>query len=149
MKEKIKIGTYFSVNLGQYFVFGRIIENYVFIFFDFQSEKEDIDMEILLSKPELFYVHVSWSAITSKRWKILDVKPLEEKFKKIVPFFVQEIGINDLCWIDYNGKRVPASKSECEGLERLATWDAIHVEKRIKDHYEGKVNLYLWGLRLK
>lgn len=47
MREKIKLGTNFSVNLAQHFVFGRLIENYVFIFFDFQSETEDIDLEII------------------------------------------------------------------------------------------------------
>jgi len=149
MKEKLKIGTYFRINLGEYFIFGRIIENSIFTFFDFRTTKEDIDLDILLTKNILFSLHVSWSAITSGKWKVLDVKPLEERFKKVVPFFVQEIGNNEICWIDYNGERVKVDKSECVGLERLASWDAIHVEQRIKDHYNGVENKFLLALKLK
>lgn len=149
MRIPIKIGTYFVVDLGDYYVFGRIIKDYIFIFFDFQSSSEDIDVDILLDKDILFSIHVGWAAITTKRWKILAIKPLEDKFQITVPFFVQEIGNDDLCWIDYAGERVQVPKSKCEGLERLATWNAIHVEQRIKDYYDGKPNLYLRGLRLR
>lgn len=149
MKIPIKLGTYFVINLGDYYVFGRIIEGYIFVFFDFQSSKEDIDLDMLLEQNILFSIHVGWAAITSKRWKVLAIKPLEEKFRAVVPFFVQEIGNDDLCWIDYDGERIQVSRIECIGLERLATWNAIHVEQRIRDHYDGKPNLYLLGLRLR
>ncbi|PUV26311.1 Imm26 family immunity protein [Sphingobacterium athyrii] len=149
MKIPIKLGTYFVINLGDYYVFGRIIEGYIFVFFDFQSSKEDIDLDMLLEQNILFSIHVGWAAITSKRWKVLAIKPLEEKFRAVVPFFVQEIGNDDLCWIDYNGERIQVSKIECIGFERLATWNAIHVEQRIRDHYDGKPNMYLLGLRLR
>lgn len=149
MKIPIKLGTYFVINLGDYYVFGRIIEGYIFVFFDFQSSKEDIDLDMLLEQNILFSIHVGWAAITSKRWKVLAIKPLEEKFRAVVPFFVQEIGNDDLCWIDYDGERIQVSKIECIGLERLATWNAIHVEQRIRDHYDGKPNLYLLGLELR
>lgn len=149
MKIPIKLGTYFVINLGDYYVFGRIIEGYIFVFFDFQSSKEDIDLDMLLEQNILFSIHVGWAAITSKRWKVLAIKPLEEKFRAVVPFFVQEIGNDDLCWIDYDGERIQVSKIECIGFERLATWNAIHVEQRIRDHYDGKPNMYLLGLRLR
>lgn len=149
MKIPIKLGTYFIINLGDYYVFGRIIEDYIFVFFDFQSSKEDIDLDMLLEKNILFSIHVGWAAITSKRWKVLAIKSLEEKFRIATPFFVQEMGNDDLCWIDYNGKRNQVTKSECFGLERLATWNAIHVEQRIRDHYDGKSNMYLLGLKLR
>ncbi|WP_433902807.1 hypothetical protein [Sphingobacterium puteale] len=113
------------------------------------SSKEDIDLDMLLEQNILFSIHVGWAAITSKRWKVLAIKPLEEKFRAVVPFFVQEIGNDDLCWIDYDGERIQVSKIECIGFERLATWNAIHVEQRIRDHYDGKPNMYLLGLRLR
>ena len=69
------------------------------------------------------------------------------RFKIATPFFVQEIGKDDLCWINYDGKRIQVSKIDCFGLERLATWNAMYVAKRIRDHYDGKPNLYLWDWR--
>lgn len=105
MKIPIRLGTYFVINLDDYYVFGRIVEDYIFVFFDFRSFKEDIDLDMLLEKNILFSIHVAWAAITSKRWKVLAITPLQEKFKITTPFFVQETGNDDLCWIDYNGKR--------------------------------------------
>lgn len=58
------------------------------------------------------------------------------KFKIATPFSEQEIGNDDLCWVDYDGKRIQVSKIDCFGLERLATWNAIHIEQRSRDHYD-------------
>ncbi len=38
---------------------------------------------------------------------------------------------------------------ECESYERLAVWDASHVEDRLRDHFEGRPNIWVESLRIK
>ena len=101
----------------------------------------------LKKKQILFKVIVNDSTIKSGAWKIIRVKELDEDLKQIVPFFMQEIGQPEVCWISWNGEEKRVDLQECLGLERLAVWDQIHVEKRLEDHYNGVLNMYTYALR--
>lgn len=150
LKQKEILGAFFKVQIDEvYHTYGRIIANYVYAFYDYKTNQDESDLELIAQSKIIFKILVNQRVIKSGTWKIIGVSELSEELKETVPFFIQEIGDPRICWIDWNGKRERVEPQECIGLERLAVWDQIHVEKRISDYYKGVQNKYLQGLRLR
>ncbi|QNR86772.1 hypothetical protein H9N25_10485 [Pedobacter riviphilus] len=150
LKQKEILSAFFKVQIDEdYHTYGRIIANYVYAFYDFKTNQEETDLSLIERSKIIFKILVNHKAIKSGAWKIIGVSELPTDLKETVPFFIQEIGDLATCWIDWNGTRERVECQECIGLERLAVWDQIHVEKRISDYYNGIQNKYLQGLRLK
>lgn len=150
LKQKEILGAFFKVQIDEgYHIYGRIIANYVYAFYDFRTNQEETDLSLIEQSKIIFKILVNHKAIKSGAWKIIGVGELPADLKETVPFFIQEIGDLTNCWIDWNGSCEKVEYLECIGLERLAVWDQIHVEKRISDYYNGIQNKYLQGLRLK
>nr|WP_315423249.1 Imm26 family immunity protein [uncultured Pedobacter sp.] len=149
-KQKEVLGAFFKVQIDEYYhTYGRIIANYMYAFYDFKTNQEETDLSLIERSKIIFKILVNDKTIKSGAWKIIGISELPTDLKETVPFFIQEIGDLTTCWIDWNGTRERVEFQECIGLERLAVWDQIHVEKRISDYYNGIPNKYLQGLRLK
>lgn len=149
-KQKEILGAFFKVQIdNDYHTYGRIIANYVYAFYDFKTNREESDLTLIEQSKIIFKILVNSKAIKSGEWNIIGVSELPKDLKDTVPFFIQEIGDLTTFWIDQNGARERVEYQECIGLECLAVWDQIHVEKRISDYYNGIQNKYLLGLRLK
>jgi hypothetical protein len=149
-KQKHIPNSIVRINLGNNeYVFGRLLKLPFIEFFDYKtSNNEPVDLERILSSPVLFKIAVSQTALTKNSWEIVGTteKPLSE-----IPYqFHQDIINPKKCTIiDPQGGERLATPEECEGLERLAVWEATHVEDRIRDHYKGVPNKWYESNKVK
>ncbi len=150
MKQKESIGAFVRVPIDDKFhTYGRIICEYRYAFYDFRTDIIDPDLSKIQNSDILFKLIVHKNAVTKGFWKIIGKLELPDELKKPLPFFIQNVGNYQDCLIDINGVRKEATLSECYGLERLAIWDHMHVEQRLRDHYNNKPNNYSNALQLK
>jgi len=148
MKRKFKrqqrtVGAIVEIPLNNGFkTYARILDEY-FAFYNIYT-KEQLDIDKIVSSNVLFFGGVFDTAITKGYWlKIGKKLPLENKLNDVPPFFTQNFINPDKYTIFKNGKGVPATKEECQGLEYLAVWKAEKMEERLNDHYTGKKNSYV------
>lgn len=97
----------------------------------------------------LFRVAVHKSAWADGRWLKVAKVELPEHLLSPQPRFIQDALNPEKFEIYIGGSIRPASRSECESLERAAVWDPEHVESRLRDHYAGVPNQWVESLRLK
>jgi hypothetical protein len=147
-KQKGKVGAFVKIPLDEKtHSYGRILEDAVFAFYDAKTDK-DLSLMEAQSKPILFKVPVMDRAVTSGRWEIVGIAPLEDSLKALPRFFKQD-PINNKLSTYYRGEERPATAEECEGLEKAAVWDAEHVEDRLTDHYLGRPNKWVASMKIK
>jgi hypothetical protein len=149
MRQKEIIGAFVRVPIDEtYHTYGKIINKLVYAFYDFKTDEEISDMEMIEKSNILFKLIIHRSAVTKGHWKIIGIKELPEKLKAPVPFFKQEFGNHDDCSIVIDGNSKKVDPADCIGLERLAVWGYVNVEQRLKDYYNGVRNDYTYALRL-
>jgi len=115
--------------------YAAILEQSKFAVFD---GRDVSNAEGALQRPPLFYVSVMNSAVTSGRWPIVAFLPERIAHLQAPPTFMQDPLRPEKFQIYDRGTMRPATRAECESLERTAVWDAEHVEDRIRDTYAGK-----------
>jgi hypothetical protein len=98
--------------------------------------------------PPMFYVSVMNNAVTSGRWPIVASCVDRVAELKSPPTFMQDPLRPEKFQIYDRGVIRPATRAECEPLERTAVWDAEHVESRIRDEYAGVENRIVKSMRL-
>ncbi len=146
-RQRFKNGAIVNINLSSdRIAFGRLIGTTIAIY-DYIVAKTVIisSIEIIISKPILFYVSIYKDVILKGEFKILGVVALtDEDIVKTPPKFHQDImDIND-CTIFYPEDRLPERKAtpqECLRLERSAVWDDYNIVDRIEDYYAGRKNV--------
>lgn len=117
-------------------------------FYDFQTEEPKSDLNEIAGKPILFTVGLHKSVRT--KWENLGKLPLEDDLKQPFWRFWQDIGDYKTCIIyDKAGNKRDAIPEECEGLERVASWEAHHVEERLLDTFMERPNRYVEQLRVR
>jgi hypothetical protein len=148
MRQKELIGAFFRVPIDEKFhTYGRIL-NDTYAFYDFKTDDEVTNIDLIEKAEILFKLFVKAKPIKNGQWKIIGAKELPDDLKAPVPFFMQEIGNLNNCWISINGIQQKATVDECAGLERLAVWEDFHVVKRLSDYYNKRRNDYAYALRL-
>lgn len=110
--------------------------------------RRGLDAASAVLHPPLFFVSVMDNAVTSGRWPIVASCPERVAHLAPPPTFMQDPLNPERFQIYDRGSMRPASRSECEGLERTAVWDAEHVEDRIRDTYAGIENQILRSMRM-
>ncbi len=147
--QKRTIGSVFKVNLGDgYHSYGQVLNIEVEAFFNIRT-KEELKLEEIINKEILFIISVHKHAFNDGRWKIIGKGQVKENLKKSPPFFLQHPLDKNKMQIYEDGAFRPALKKEIKCLERLAVWDANHVEDRLRDHFAGKENIWLNQLKFK
>lgn len=122
-----------------------ILESPKFAVFD---GREVSSVEEALKRHPMFYVSVMHRAVTSGRWTVIKVKPDVVPALKALPTFIQDPIHREKFQIYERGTMRPATRAECEPLERTAVWDPEHVEDRIRDAYAGLENKWLRSLQI-
>lgn len=149
---KRKEGAFIEILLsnGKY-SYGRILEKAGYAFYDIYSDNKVVDLNFIKNRKILFIVAVYNHAITKNRWKIIGVSELEPILRKLPLEFIQDhFDYNHFEIYDPNtGVMRPAKKIDCIGLERAAVWEPEHVESRIIDNFEGRLNKWVESLRIK
>lgn len=104
--------------------------------------------DVVIKRPVLFIVAVMHSAIKKGRWPILGHIPLEAQLTA-PPSFIQDQLNKNIFQIYEGGVITPATREQCEGLERCAVWTPEQVEDRLHDHYAGRPNKWVESLKMK
>ncbi|MGS4885691.1 Imm26 family immunity protein [Roseibium sp. MB-4] len=129
------------------FSYGRVLAEPLIAFYDFVSESE-ADAETVLSQPVKYTLLVMNNAVTSGRWRVIGQADLDADLQKPVRFFKQD-PFSGKTSLYVEGKEQPADLEQCIGLERMAVWDAEHIEDRILDEINGRPNKWVESLKLK
>lgn len=136
--------------------FGRLLYEPLVEFYDLEIRDSDpIDLERIIDAPVAFTIYVMNSAVTTGRWSKVGKVPLTDAERVTVVRFSKEdamTGELSIYWEDPLSDEVhdiPASREECEELEPAAVWSAEHVEDRLRDHFDGRVNKWVESMRLK
>ena len=119
-----------------------------FAFFDARSKATTPPTDLLL-KPVLFRVAVHKSAWLEGRWPRVGKIAVPAQLQAPEPKFAQDTLHPERIEIYVAGTIRPATRSDCEGLERAAVWAPEHVEDRLRDHYAGEPNQWVQQLRAK
>ncbi|MFG6456563.1 Imm26 family immunity protein [Roseateles sp. BYS96W] len=148
-KQQRVVGAVLAVPLGdETTCYAITLHEADFAFFEARTSDAS-PPDDLLERPAPFRVAVHKSAWSNGRWLRVAKVELPEQFRRSEPKFMQDALNPGQFQIYVGGEIRPASRAECEGLERAAVWDPEHVESRLRDHYAGVPNQWLESLRLK
>lgn len=123
--------------------YGRILKYGDIAFYDFPTEDDTNDLELIVKSSIIFKGIVNVGGVQYGRWPIVGILPLEEELQN-TKYYLEEIGRPDMCKTIENGEiryRVP--KDECIGLEVGLVWSPEGAEERLRDHYAGRENIQL------
>jgi len=147
--QRRTVGSILAVPLGDgTFCFAITLPEADFGFFDARLTEPVLSPD-LLSKPILFRVAVHKSAYNKGRWLKVGTLEVPSELLKAVPTFIQDKLNPEQFEIYLGGDIHPATREQCEGLERAAVWDPEHIEDRLRDYYAGVPNVWVESLRLK
>jgi hypothetical protein len=148
-RQRRTVGALLSVPLGDGTnCYALTLPKADFAFFDLRSGSAEESTHIL-SRPILFRVAVHKSAWATGRWPKISKVEVPRDLLEPQPTFMQDAIHPERFSIYLAGHIRQASRAECEGLERCAVWEPEHVEDRLRDHFEGKPNVWVESLRLK
>jgi hypothetical protein len=148
-RQRRIVGDVVRIDLGDgTHTYARVLAEASFAFYDARS-RVDLSAEEVVGKPVLFIVAVMNHAVTRGRWPRVGHVALEEKLATPPPTFIQGAIDGRQFRIYEKGTMRPATREECEGLERCAAWDPTHVEDRLLDHYAGRPNVWFESLKIR
>jgi hypothetical protein len=138
--------------------YGRLLREPLVAVHDLPSDTSldpELLVEGLVDAPVLFVLPVMNKAVTSGRWPTVGHRPLTDVERTTPVRFCKQDPISgslSIAWVDPVSSEyhtAPASREECEALEREAVWEPEHVEDRLRDHRAGRTNKWVESLRLK
>jgi hypothetical protein len=142
-------GTFVRIPLadGSY-GYGRLLDFPYAAFYDFRTEHAASNLDEIALRPVLFLVAVHKSILET--WEIIGKRQLEDSIGQLPERFMQDVSNFDKCKIvDCKGNERPAKPEECVGLERVAVWEADHVEERLLDTFMGRLNPWVESLKVR
>jgi hypothetical protein len=146
--QRYKIGSLLLIPLGdQKFAFGRIINKEEIAFYNYlSSNRDNINFAEIYSSDILFRLPVMRYAVTSNRWLVVDVKPVEKNLTIPNKYFIQDTFTKEFS-IYHIGEIFPATYEQIIGLERAAVWEPEHIEDRLRDYFNGIENTNVQQLK--
>jgi hypothetical protein len=113
---------------------------------------DDLPLSRVPHLPVLFRIWVHDDAIKKAFWPVIGNQPLTTE-NAAEPFFYKQDAVTGALSLYHSnfadtGWERPASATECEGLECAAVWDPLHVEDRLRDHYNGRPNEWFESLKI-
>ena len=152
-KQRITEGAILEIKIeNHYYVYAQILTKGLgYAFFDFKSTQRLADFTVLKDTKILFIVMVYSDVITQGRWFKVGKLPIREGLVVQPMKFIQDsLNLEKFeLYNPNNGEITPATKQEVLGLECAAVWEAEHVESRIRDYYEGKLNIWVEKFKIK
>lgn len=125
------------------------LEEPLFALYDLQvSRAASPSLAEIISAPVLTRLWVMNHAVTRGRWITVGKVSVPTNLQEAPTFFKQDAITGELSLYS-NGVRTPASREECQALERGAVWDPTHVEDRLRDHFLGVPNKWVTSLAIK
>lgn len=146
-----KVGNVLAVPLGEdRFGFAWVLNSPLVAFFDRRCRAGDFPpVDAIVGSPIAFRIWVMKSAVTSGKWPFLGHMPVPEHSLEPLWFFKQD-SINGRIHKTLTGaEEVPATTDEAEGLECAAVWSDVHVEERLRAHFEGRPSIFAESMKVK
>ena len=147
-RQKRTIGSILKIPVDNYYIHAQILEEVDMVYFDTKG-KENLSLHDITESPILFRVSTNDDAILNGKWKKIGKAEVKGELAKPVKKFIQDALNPDKFKIYFNGEIRPATKKECERLDRAAVWAVNHIEDRIKDHYNNKPNIWVEQMSIK
>ncbi len=138
-RQRRTIGSIVEIPVDGYRIHAQILPENDMVFFD---TKEIVNLSVgeIVSSEVLFRISVNSDAILDGRWPKIGKFDLRKEFLNPVPRFIQDQLNKNKFEIYLGGNISPATRKDCEGLDRCAVWAVNHVEDRIKDYYNNVPN---------
>lgn len=152
MSQKITPGSVFTIDLPcKKIAYGRILINGDYAFYDKFTEEPVDQIDDIVNQKILFIVAVHKSAINSGRWEKIGFVELDDSVKMLPMKFMQDPNNLELIqsYDPVTGKTARSNYESSVGLEKLAAWEANHVEERLCDHLAGRPNVWVERMKLK
>ena len=148
-RQRRTVGAVLRIPLsGRWHCYAQTLPEADFAFFDLRTDKE-IPVDEIVRRSVLFREAVIKSAWTTGRWRRVGKASLSRKLAKPVSKFIQDALDPSRFSVYLGGQIRPATRAECEGLQRCAVWDPRHIEDRLRDHYAGIPNKWVESLRIR
>jgi hypothetical protein len=148
-KNLLCVGAFVKVPLdNRWHSYARVLSEPLIAFYDAKTDT-DLSLEEIKARPILFVLWVMNRAVTSGRWPVIGVLPVEEYLQDEPEFFKQDKLNPSRLTIYHKGKERPSTPEVCAKLERAAVWDPEHVEERLRDYFAGRTNRWVESLRVK
>lgn len=147
VRQRITDGAILEIPLNNgYFAYCQILRVWTggYAFFNYRSREKLKDLSILNDKEILFITGVYDDVINKGFWLKVGKIPIREELKIQPMRFIYHKGEKPEFEL-YNpntGEITPSTKVACKGLEVAAVHDANHIEERLNDYFEGKLNAY-------
>ncbi|MBV7531176.1 Imm26 family immunity protein [Chitinophaga sp. sic0106] len=141
-KQRITAGAVLKIQLpcGK-IAYGRILGKANYAFYNYFTDIEETNIDVICNAPILFILAVYNDIITSGRWIKIGKKELEPFFDVLpMKFIYDDLGERYKLYNPITGEISPASLEDCLTLETAAVWDAHHVEGRLCDYINGVPN---------
>lgn len=137
--------------------YGRQLTGVSVEFYDRIGEPgEPVDLLEIVAAPVAFRIWVTSSAFRRRGgWELLDVVSLTQEEEAEVHEYAKHDPLSGGLTIyrvdpaSGAGSERSATIEECQALERAAVWSPGHVEDRLRDHFEGRPNLWAESMRVR
>ncbi|MBQ0030071.1 MAG: immunity 26/phosphotriesterase HocA family protein [Paludibacteraceae bacterium] len=151
IKQRITKGAILEVTVNERYYYAQILHCKNYVFFDYVSNERLYNFEILQDKLPLFFIGVYDDIITSGEWLKVGKLPIRKEFEIVPNQYIQHTGekIEFEIYNPNTGVIVAATREQCIDLECCAVWDKKHVEERLDDYYNGKLNKWVEDMKIK
>ncbi len=129
------IGSFVAIPLDGEFAFGRVAREGRLACYDLKSPGI-LPIDRIKQAPILFLVGLHFDAYVSDGWRFIGKAPLEPFLDQPVKFFRQDL-FNGAIDIYLEGEFRPYAGEDLTKMERLSSWEAHHVEARLRNHFAG------------
>lgn len=152
MKRKMpKVGSLLRISVQEGYCFARVLNNLQIAVYElFISRGCAIELEDVYQSRVIFKMTVMKSALVSGRWETIDCRDLDPILSAPIEYFTYDkITKRYSIYNSADGSLRPSTYEECKSLEAAAVWDFVHVEDRIRDHFNGVDNAWAEDVRVK
>jgi hypothetical protein len=128
-RKRLKLGDVYAILLpNSKYAFGRTFFDASIGIYKHIGEKID---DLPKTEDYQFIVGIYEDVLKSGQWPVVDNRPFKNDEEKWPPPMCVIDSITGEYSIYHKGEFRDASKSECEGLEMAAVWEAEHVIDRV------------------
>ena len=146
-KKSPVIGSIIEICIdNKYYTYAQKLGNNAgsLVFFDYYDTSRIEDSRIFNTLKKLFIITIYDSAFKRSNWKVFNKIEIRKEFDKLpLEFIYDKIADQYKIYDPNTGEIRKSNREEIIGLEKCAVWPWYCIEDRIRDHYEGKVCIWV------
>ena len=146
-KKSPVIGSIIEICIdNKYYTYAQKLGNNAgsLVFFDYYDTSRIEDSRIFNTLKKLFIITIYDSTFKRSNWKVFNKIEIRKEFDKLpLEFIYDKIADQYKIYDPNTGEIRKSNREEIIGLEMCAVWPWYCIEDRIRDHYEGKVCIWV------